>query len=84
MRRNVREDIRTLEDEVISEENKIIELLHKGEHDKVEKSLAKIHSALKYVSILANGAPIDEKEDIRIMGFLRVHYQNLQKLSLPA
>jgi len=84
LRRNVREDIRALQDEIVSEENIVIELLHKGEHNKVEKSLSKIHSNLKYVSILANGAPIDKNEDTKIMEFLRVHYQNLQKLSLPA
>ena len=43
-----------------------------------------LESNLKYLSILANGASIDKNEDRKIMDFLRIHYENLQKLSLPA
>jgi hypothetical protein len=39
---------------------------------------------LKYLSILANGAPIDKNEDRKIMDFLRIHYDYMKKLSIPA
>ena len=52
--------------------------------DGIKKSIQQLESGLKYLSILANGAPIDKKEDQRIMDFLRIHYDNLQKFSIPA
>jgi len=52
--------------------------------DGIKKSIQQLESGLKYLSILANGVPIDKKEDQRIMDFLRIHYDNLQKFSIPA
>ena len=49
----------------------------------VKKFTQQLESDLKYLSILANRDPIDKKEDRRIMDFLRIHYDNLQKLSIP-
>ncbi len=83
MRRNVRQDIKALQVEIINDENKIIEFMHTGEYDLVKKHLSRIESDLKYLSIIANGAPIDKREDREVMDFLRVHYENMRNLSLP-
>ena len=50
----------------------------------IKKSLHQLESNLRYLSILANGAPINKNEDRKIMDFLRTHYDYLQKLSVPA
>lgn len=84
MRRDVRQDIKTLQVEIINDESKIIEFMHNGEHESVKKCLSRIDSDLKYLSIIANGAPIDKNEDRKIMDFLRIHYENMRNLSLPA
>ncbi len=70
--------------EIINEEAKIIDYLHARKHDEIKKCLFRLESDLKYLSILANGAPIDKTEDRKIMDFLRIHYDNLRNLSLPA
>jgi len=43
-----------------------------------------IESDLKYLSIVANGVPLDKKENMKIMEFLRIHHENMWNLSLPA
>ncbi len=82
MRRDVRQDIKTLQAEIINDESKIIEIMYDGKYDLVRKCLSKIESDLKYLSIIANGAPIDKNEDRKIMDFLRIHYENIHNLSL--
>ncbi|MDX1596902.1 MAG: hypothetical protein R3327_08205 [Nitrosopumilaceae archaeon] len=84
MRREIREDIKKLQNEIISLEEKIIEQMRANYETGLRKSLVQLDSNLKYLSILANGAPIDKNEDRKIMEFLRIHYENLRKLSLPA
>lgn len=83
MRRDVHQDIKALQVEIINDESRIIEFLHTGEHDLVKKCLSRIESDLKYLSIIANGAPIDKDEDRKIMDFLRIHYESMRNLSLP-
>ena len=84
MRRDVRQDIKTLQVEIINDESRIIEFMHTGEYDLARKCRARIESDLKYLSIIANGAPIDKDEDRKIMDFLRIHYDSIRSLSLPA
>lgn len=84
MRREVKIDIRNLQNEILSLENKIVEQMRTGYDGGLRKSLFLLESDLKYLSILANGAPIDKTEDRKIMDFLRIHYEQLRKLSLPA
>ena len=45
--------------------------------DGIKKSIQQLESDLKYLSILANEAPIDKNEDQRIMDFLRIYHNNL-------
>ena len=84
MQAHIRQDIMDLEHDILQLEDNIIEFLRLNYHDGVKKSLNQLESDLKYLSILANGAPIEKTEDRRIMDFLRIHYNYLQKLSVPA
>ncbi len=80
----LRQDIMDLENEVLQIEENIVEFLRMKYEDGIKTSLHRLESDLKYLSILANGAPIEKNEDRKIMDFLRMHYNNLQKLSIPA
>jgi len=84
MRREIREDIRNLQKEILQLEEKIIEQTRVGYDSGLKKTMSQVESDLKYLSILANGAPIDKKEDRKIMDFLRIHYEKLRKISVPA
>jgi hypothetical protein len=79
-----RNDILNLEKEIIHIEKTLIEFLNLKYEEEIKKSLHQLESNLKYLSILANGAPINKNEDRKIMDFLRIHYNYLQKLSVPA
>ena len=78
------QEIRNLEKEILHIEDNIVEFLRLNYDEGLKKALKQLESNLKYLSILANGAPIDKNEDRKIMDFLRVHYEYLQKLSVPA
>jgi len=79
-----RQDIIDLETEILQIEENIAEFLRMKYKKGVKKALHQLESDLKYLSILANGSPIDKNEDRKIMDFLRIHYNYLQKLSVPA
>jgi len=81
---DIRQDVKNLENDILQTEDKIVEFLGANYDEGVKKSLHQLESDLKYLSIIANGAPIEKKEDIKIMNFLRTHYNYLQKLSVPA
>jgi len=81
---DIRQDIKNLEDDILQTEDNIVEFLGVNYNEGVKKSLRQLESNLKYLSIIANGAPIEKKEDIKIMNFLRTHYNYMQKLSVPA
>ncbi len=81
---DIRQDIKNLENDILQTEDNIVEFLGVNNDEGVKKSLHQLESNLKYLSILANGAPIGKNEDIKIMNFLRTHYNYLQKLSVPA
>ena len=78
------EEIEQLKKEIQTEETKVALALKNGDNDSVSKSLATIDSNLKYLSIVVNGAPLDKIDDRNIREFLRIHYENMCKLSLPA
>ena len=77
-------DIINLENEIIHIEETLVEFLNLKYEEGIKKSLHQLESNLRYLSILANGAPINKNEDRKIMDFLRTHYNYLQKLSVPA
>lgn len=84
MVRDIHEEINSLELEIVNEENKINQAIKDDNAAAVRKSLAIIDADIKYLSIIANGAPIDKKEDLRIRKFLITHFENKRKLSLFA
>ncbi len=84
MQTNIHQEIKNLEDDVLQTENTIVEFLGMNYDDGIKRSLRQLESNLRYLSILANGAPINKNEDRRIMDFLRIHYNHLRKLSVPS
>ncbi len=84
MQGDIHQEIKNLENDILQIENNIVEFLGLKYDEGIKRSLRQLESDLKYLSILANGAPIEKKEDIKIMNFLRTHYNYLQKLSVPA
>ena len=84
MQDNIHSEIKNLEEDILRIEENIVEFLRLKYDEGIKKSLRLLESDLKYLSILANGAPIDKNEDRKVMEFLRTHYDYLQKLSLPA
>ncbi len=84
MQSDVRQDIKNLEEDILQTEDSIVEFLGVNYDEGIKRSLRQLEADLKYLSILANGAPIEKNEDRKIMDFLRTHYNNLRKLSVPA
>jgi hypothetical protein len=80
----IHQEIQDLEKDILQIEDNIVEFLGLNYDEGVKKSLRQLESSLKYLSIIANGSPIDKKEDRKIMDFLRTHHNYLQKLSVPA
>ncbi len=81
---NLHEEIKNLKQEIVNEERKVNQAIIQGKPELVKKSLAQIDSNIKYLSIIANGAPIDQKEDLAIRKFLIKHYQNKRNLAVFA
>ncbi|RZD40643.1 MAG: hypothetical protein CXT78_12525 [Thaumarchaeota archaeon] len=77
-------NILNLEKDILHIEETLVEFLNLKYEKEIKKSLHQLESNLKYLSVLANGAPINKSEDRKIMDFLRTHYNYLQKLSVPA
>ena len=84
MSEDIYQNIQDLEANILRIEDNILEFLRLKYDKGIKKSLHQLESDLKYLSILANGAPIDKNEDRKVMDFLRIHYNYLQKLSVPA
>ena len=84
MTTNIGQNIENLEKDVLRLEDNIKEFSRLRYDEGIKRSIFQIQSNLKYISILANGAPIDKNEDRKIMDFLQVHYDYLKKISVPA
>ena len=76
---STRQEIKNLENEILKIEDNIEEFSRLNYVEGIKKSRKQLESNLKYLSILANGAPVDKNEDRRLMDFLRIHYDYLQK-----
>ncbi len=83
MNENLRQEIKTLQNEIVRQENKIIDYTNNDDVKSMKKSIVTIHSDLKYLSIIANGAPIDAKQNMKIREFLRIHFENLWRIRIP-
>ncbi len=77
------QEIEELKKAIRVEEERVAFATLNSDGDAVSKSLAVIDSDLKYLSIVVNGAPIDKKADRKTREFLRIHFENMWKLSLP-
>ena len=77
---STQQEIRNLENEILKIEENISEFLRLDYSEGVKKSRKQLESNLKYLSILANGAPIEKNADRELMDFLRIHYDYLQKV----
>ena len=83
MNKDLQQEIKTLQNEIVREENKIIDYTNTDDTKSLKKSIETIHSDLKYLSIIANGAPIDAKQNMKIREFLRIHFENLRRMPIP-
>lgn len=84
MQKDILQEIKNLEKEILQTEDNIVEFLKLNYEKGIKNSLHQLESDIKYLSILANGAPIENNENRTIMDFLRTHYNYLRKLSVPA
>lgn len=84
MQKDIFQEIKNLEKEILQTEDNIVEFLKLNYEKGIKNSLHQLESDIKYLSILANGAPIENNENRTIMDFLRTHYNYLRKLSVPA
>jgi len=82
MNTDLQQEIKTLQNEIVREESKIIDYTDTGDTKSLKKSIETIHSDLKYLSIIANGAPIDAKQNMKIREFLRIHFENLRRIPI--
>jgi hypothetical protein len=78
------QDIDTLKMDIIQVEDNILDFLRPNHEQELKKALRELKTDLKHLSIIANGVPLDKIENRKIMDFLRNHYNQLQKLSVPA
>ena len=77
-------EVERLKEAIRAEEENVALATQRSDDTTVSKSLAAIDSNLKYLSIVVNGAPIDKKVDRITRDFLRIHFENMCKLSLPS
>jgi len=79
----LQKEIDRLKKAIKAEEEIVALATQRSDEAAVSKSLATIDSDLKYLSIVVNGAPIDKNVDRKTRDFLRIHFENMWKLSLP-
>ena len=84
MDNNLHQEIERLKKAIKAEEERVALATQNSDDDTVSKSLASIDSDLKYLSIVVTGAPIEKKLDRKTREFLRIHLENMWKLSLPS
>ena len=84
MDNKLHQEIERLKKAIKAEEQRVALATQNSDDDTVSKSLASIDSDLKYLSIVVNGAPIEKKLDRKTREFLRIHLENMWKLSLPS
>ena len=84
MKIDIRHDIDNIENDIIMIEDNILDFLRPNHEQELKKALRELKMDLKHLSIIANGVPLDKIENRKIMDFLRNHYNQLQKLSVPA
>jgi len=84
MNKDLQDEIKMLQREIVKSEDKILNFANEGDSEIAKKCLSTMQADLKYLSIIVNGAPIDPKQNLKIREFLRVHYENLWRIPIPA
>jgi len=84
MDKDLLDEIKMLQREIVKSEDKILDFANEGDSETTKKCISTIQADLKYLSIIVNGAPIDPRQNLKIREFLRVHYENLWRIPLPA
>lgn len=82
MQADIRQNIQTLKNDILKIENDIEEFLKFDYTKGAKQSIHQLELNLKYLSVIANGAPINKAEDRDVMEFLMTHYIKLQKFTL--
>lgn len=77
-------EIRELENSILAKETQLYTDISKRNYNSISNNLESIKSDLKYLSILANGTPMNKKDNLKVMEFLRIHLEKLWDLSIPA
>ncbi len=77
-------EIRELENSILAKEKQLSDDISNGNYNSITKNLESIKSDLKYLSILVNGSPMNKKDNLKVMEFLRIHLDKLWDLSIPA
>ena len=84
MNKDLFQEITNLQNEIVREEKKITDYTTKDDVKSVKKSIETIHSDLRYLSIIANGSPMDVTQNMKLREFLRIHFENLWRMRIPA
>ena len=84
MDNKLHQEIEGLKKAIKAEEERVALATQNSDDEAVSKSWDVIDSNLKYLSIVVNGAPIDKKANRKTREFLRIHFENMWKLSLPS
>ena len=84
MNKDLLEEVSKLESVIKSEERKINQAISIKDFESITKSINTIESNLKYLSIIVNGVPLEPKDNRKVMDFIRIHMENMWKVSVPA
>jgi len=84
MDNKLHQEIEGLKKAIKAEEERVALATQNSDDEAVSKSWDVIDSNLKYLSIVVNGAPIDKKANRKTREFLRIHFENMWKLSLSS
>ena len=84
MNKDLQDEVKMLQREIVKSEHKILNFANEGNSEIAKKCISTMQADLKYLSIIVNGAPIDPKQNLEIREFLRVHYENLWRIPIPA
>ena len=80
MNKDLFDEIKLLEDDVVANEKKIKDAIIEHKRNSISKYTSTIHTDLKYLNIIVNGAPLDPLESRKVMDFVRIHYENLRRI----
>ena len=84
MPEKTQQKIAEIQNQIITTEEKITECIKLEYNTGIRKLVHQLEMDLKYLSVLANGAPVNKEKDMKVMDFLRIHYNRLRDYPIPA